>query len=39
MLVNRVVTRLPIILSLILLLLQLAPAKRLAPVKVDPVIY
>ena len=39
MLVNRVVTRLPIILSLILLLLQLASAKRLAPVKVHPVIY
>ncbi len=39
MLVNRVVTRLPIILSLTLLLPQLAPAKRLAPVKVDPVIY
>ena len=39
MLVNRVVTRLPIILSLTVLLLQLTPAKRLASVKVDPIIY
>jgi hypothetical protein len=35
----RVITRLAIILSLTLTLPQLASAKRIAPVKVDPVIY
>src|SRR5580765_3422165 len=39
MLGRRVMTRLAVILLLTLLLPQLVPAKRLAPVKVDPVIY
>src|SRR6476659_3482254 len=39
MLGHRVMTRLPVILLLALLLPQLTSAKRLPPVKVDPVIY
>src|SRR5258705_9956561 len=39
MLGRRVMTRLPVILLLTLLLPQLTSAKRLPPVKVDPVIY
>jgi hypothetical protein len=39
MLGRRVMTRLPFILLLTLLLPQLTSAKRLPPVKVDPVIY
>src|SRR6266850_635406 len=39
MLGRRVMTRLPVILLLTLLLPQLTCAKRLPPVKVDPVIY
>ena len=39
MLGRRVMTRLPVILLLTLLLPQLASAKRIAPMKVDPVVY